>query len=234
MLIGIAVPTMVVALFGMVTTDRYGWANVTMANWLVGDVTSGSGNELWFIDALVASLVVLTLVLSLPPVARLWRREPWRVAVVVAGLALVPRFVILHLGEGVLRGIMPTTFWLFAVGAAAANATTRRRRLLTLAVAVVGGAAFFPDDPIRNATVLVGIAALTLIPEVRVPSSWVPVVGLLAAASLHIYLIQFQLLSWVPTALGATVAAVGAGCLLWRLTARPVRRLQDLIPLPAQ
>ncbi|AEG43230.1 AMP-binding protein [Isoptericola variabilis] len=231
-LVGVAVPTIAVALFGMVTHERYGWPNVVLANWLVGDVTYGFRNELWFIDALVACTLTLTAVLAVPAVGRVWRRDPWRVAVVVAALALVPRFVVLAVGEGVLRGIMPTTFWLFAVGAAVAHADTRRRRLLTLAVAVVGGATFFPEDPVRNATILAGIAALTLLPEVRLPARAVPVLRLLASASLYVYLVQFQILDVVPTALGATLVAIAAGCVLWRVADRPVRRLQDAVVPP--
>ncbi|MCK6210402.1 AMP-binding protein [Georgenia sp. EYE_87] len=234
LLVGVAVPTMAVALIGMVTQERYGWANVALANWMLGDVTYGFRNELWFVDALVACSLVLVAVLSVPAVSRAWRRDPWRVAAAVAVAALVPRFVVLHLGEGVLRGIMPTTFWLFAVGAAVAHADTPRRRLITLAVAVVGGATFFPDDPVRNATVLAGIALLALVPEVRVPARAVPLIGLVAAASLYVYLVQFQILAHVPDPLTATVAAVVAGCLLWRLADRPVRRLQDLVPAPTR
>ena len=233
-LIGLAAPTATVALLALLARDRYGWGNVVLANWLVGDVTYGDRNELWFVDALAASLVTLAALLSAPPLARAWRRDPWRVAVTVAVLALAPRFAVLHHGEGVLRGIMPTTFWLFAVGAALAHAGTLRRRLLTLVVAVVGAVTFFPDDPVRNATLLLGVAALALVPEVRVPARWVPVITLLAAASLHVYLIQFQVLDAVPTPLAGTVVAIAAGCLLWRLTARPVRRLQDLVHPPAR
>jgi peptidoglycan/LPS O-acetylase OafA/YrhL len=165
-------------------------------------------------------------------VGRAWRRQPWRVAVVVAVVALVPRFLILHLGEGVLRGIMPTTFWLFAIGAAVAYADTRRRRLLTFALAVVGGATFFADDPLRNATILAGIALLTFVAEMRVPARAVPLVGLLASASLYVYLVQFPILDLVPTPLGATLVAIAVGCLLWRAADRPVRRLQDLLVRP--
>ncbi len=233
MLIGIAVPTVVIALFAMVTHDRYGWANVAMANWMTGDVAYGFHNELWFIDALVASLLVMTAVLSVPPVARWWHRDPWAVAFGVAVLALIPRFAVLETQEGVLRGILPTVFWFFAVGAALAYARTRGRQRLTLAVAAVGGITFFPDDPIRNLTILAGIAALALVPSVRVPAWTVPVVSLLASASLYIYLIQFQIISLVPTSLGATLAALAAGCLLWQLAHPHVQRLQALLP-PAQ
>ncbi|MFC8796656.1 AMP-binding protein [Promicromonospora sp. NPDC057138] len=231
-LIGVAVPTAAVALFGMVAQDRYGWANVLLVNWIFGDVAYGFRNELWFVDALIACTVVLAAILSVPWVGRAWQRQPWRVAAAVAVVALVPRFLVLSLGEGVLRGIMPTTFWLFAVGAAVAYADTRRRRLLTLAVAVVGGATFFPDDLVRNATILLGIAVLTFVPEVRVPAWAVPAVGLLASASLYVYLVQFPILGLVPTALGATLAALATGCLLWRVADRPVRRLQDLLLRP--
>ncbi|MBA2697090.1 MAG: AMP-binding protein, partial [Actinobacteria bacterium] len=230
MLIGIAVPTMVIALVGMVTHDRYGWANVVMANWATGDVAYGQHNELWFIDALVASLLVLTAVLSVPPVARWWHRDPWAVAFGVAVLALIPRFAVLATWEGVLRGILPTVFWLFAIGAALAYARTRGRQRLTLAVAAVGGITFFPDDPIRNLAILAGITALALVPNVRVPAWSVPVVSILASASLYIYLIQFQIIALVPTSLGATVAALAAGCLLWRLAHPHVQRLQSLLP----
>jgi peptidoglycan/LPS O-acetylase OafA/YrhL len=218
----------------MVVQDRYGWANVLLVNWIFGDVAYGFRNELWFVDALIACTVTLAAILAVPWVGRAWALQPWRVAAVVALVALVPRFLVLSLGEGVLRGIMPTTFWLFAVGAAVAYADTRRRRLLTLAIAVVGGATFFPDDPVRNATILAGIALLTFVREVRLPAWALPLVGLLASASLYVYLVQFPILGLVPHALGATLIALAAGCLIWRLADRPVRRLQDLLLRPSR
>lgn len=232
MVVGLAVPTAAVAAVGMITEERYGWANLVLLNWVLGDVAYGFRNELWFVDALVAALVTFTALLTVPSLARAWHRDPWRLATAVAVVALVPRFVVLHLGEGVLRGIMPTTFWLFAVGASVALADTRRRRLAALGVAVVGGASFFPDDPVRNATVVAGIVALALVPRVPVPAGAVRVVALLASASLYIYLVQFQILDVVRDPLAGTVVSIAAGCLLWRLADRPVRHLQDLVPVP--
>jgi hypothetical protein len=231
-LVGVAVPTVAMALFGMIAQDRYGWANVLLVNWIFGDVAYGFRNELWFVDALIACTLTLAAILAVPWVGRAWRLQPWRVAAAVAVVALVPRFLVLHLGEGVLRGIMPTTFWLFAVGAAVAYADTRRRRLLTLAIAVVGGATFFPDDLVRNATILAGIALLAFVPEVRLSAWAVPLVGLLASASLYVYLVQFPILGLVPDALGATLAALAVGCVIWRVADQPVRRLQDLLLRP--
>ena len=228
LIIGVAVPTMAVALLGL-SYGRYGWDNVFLANWLVGDIAYGFHNELWFMDALVACVLLTAIALSVPAVARAWRTDPWRVAFALTLLGLLPRFLILTFAEGVLRGMMPTVFWLFAIGLALAHADTQRRRWLTLAAMAVGIAWFFPDDPIRNATVFAGVALLALRPSIAVPARLVPAVSLLAAASLHIYLIQFQVIGWVPTPLLATLAALGAGILLWRWTDRPVRRLQHVL-----
>lgn len=228
--VGVAVPTAAVALLGMWTTDRYHWANVFLLNWLVGD-THGYHNEFWFVDALVACWLVLALALSVPIMGRWWRRDPWRTAIIMTAVALIPRFVILANVDGLVRGIMPTTLWLFTVGAAAAYASTTRRRLITVAAAILGGATFFPDDLPRTLTLLIGIAVLVLIPQFRLPSWSVPVLSVLAAASLHIYLIQFQVIPWAGHELAATVASLVAGCLLWRVSDGPVRRLQSLIAL---
>ncbi|WP_411730470.1 AMP-binding protein [Paeniglutamicibacter sp.] len=233
-LIGVAVPTMLIALFAMLTTGRYGWSNILLSHWLVGDTTEGSTrNEYWFIDALVASLLVLTAVISVPALARAWKADPWGVAACFTAVALVPRFAVLALTEdSMAQSIMPTTLWLVGVGAAAAHADTRRRRWLTLALGVIGGATFFADQPLRNAVVVAGLAALILVPRMRVPAFLLPLLGLLAAASLYIYLVQFLVLSAFENDVVETVAALGVGCLLWRLADRPMRRLQDLVPAP--
>ncbi|MCA0296090.1 MAG: AMP-binding protein [Propionibacteriaceae bacterium] len=231
-LVGVAVPTIVVALIGMANGGRYGWGNVLLVNWLTGPVSQASHNEFWFVDTLLACTATITAVLSIPAASRAWRRHPWRVAMILTTLALVPRFVILNEGEGLLRGMMPTTIWLFTLGAAAAHADTGWRRGLTLVLAVVGGVGFFPADPARNAVVIAGIVALTLLRSVRLPAPAVPVVSLLAAASLYIYLVQFQIITFASDPLTGAVLSLATGCLLWRLADGPVRRLQGLVPLP--
>ena len=228
-LVGIAAPTMLIALLGL-SYGRYGWDNVFFANWLVGDIAYGKHNELWFIDSLVACTLFVTAVLSVPAVARRWRADPWPVAFTVVVLALVPRFVILTFFEGVLRGMMPTVLWLFAIGLALATARTVARRRWTMLAMVAGIATFFPDDPVRNVTILAGAAVLAFVPTLAIPSRLVPLVATLGAASLHIYLVQFHVLDVVPFAPVATLAAIATGVLVWRLADAPVRRLQQLVP----
>lgn len=231
LLVGIAVPTVALALLGL-TYGRYGWDNVFLANWLVGDIAYGNHNELWFVDALVASTIFVTALLSIPFVARRWRSDPWPVAFTLVLLALVPRFVILGLFEGVLRGMMPTVLWLFAIGLALATARTATRRRATMLAMLAGVATFFPDDPVRNLTILAGAAALAFVPRVAIPARLVPLVATLGAASLHIYLVQFHVLDLVPFPPLATLLALAAGVLLWRVSDGPVRRLQHLVTSP--
>nr|WP_245348433.1 AMP-binding protein [Paeniglutamicibacter psychrophenolicus] len=234
MLLGVAVPTMAVALFGMLATQRYGWSNVLLGHWLFGHPVAGSTrNEYWFIDALAAGIVVLAAVLSVPAVSRAWARDPWRVAAVLTALALVPRFAVPALTQGPMeQSIMPTVFWLVAAGAAAAYAGTRGRRWATFALAVLGGATFFPGDPQHCATVLAGVAVLLFIQRLPVPAAALPLLSLLASASLYIYLVQFLVLSMFENDVVETIAALAAGTLLWLVADRPVRHLQDaLIPM---
>jgi acyl-coenzyme A synthetase/AMP-(fatty) acid ligase len=227
-LIGIAVPTAAIALVGMLATGRYDWSNVLLSHWLVrtADERPTLG-ELWFVDALVVCLLVLAAVLSVPRIARVWRRDPWLVAAALAALALVPRFL-LPLVEADPQGLPAGLLWLFAVGAAAVHAHSPARRAATIAIAAIGGAGFFSDDLLRSGTIVVGIAALVLVPAVRIPAWAVRPVSVVAAASLHIYLVQFLVLSMLEHDAVETVAALAAGVLLWWLTDRPVRRLQDL------
>ena len=81
---------------------------------------------------------------------------------------------------------------------------------------------------------MAGIAVLALVPTIAVPVRLVPVVTLLGAASLHIYVVQFHFLDVVPTPPLAVLVSVLAGLLLWRLTAGPVRRLQHLVSAEAR
>lgn len=233
LLIGVAVPTMVMALVGL-SYGRYGWGNVLLVNWATGNIATPRRNELWFVDALVLCVLLVTVVLSLPWLSRRWTLDPWRVAIWLLVVGLVSRFVIVGLApDGPIHGILPTVFWLFAAGMALAVARTPGRLAWTLLLALVGAAGFFPDDPWRNAVIAAGIAALALVRSVPLPALLVPLVTVLAAASLQIYLVQFHLLGRIGMPLPGTLASLAAGVVLWRLGSGPLRRLQDRLVPPA-
>ncbi len=235
-LIGICVPTAAAALTGMVLTDRYGWPNLLMANWLFGSLED-SRVELWFVDSLVVCLLVTTALLAVPPIARRAASDPFRVYLTLTALALVPRFVVHAISDLPVGGVPYTVFWIFSAGAAVATAGTLARKLLTLALVGIGIATYFPD-PQRNLTIFLGICVLALVAEVRVPRWIVPVIVLLASASLYVYVFQFQLFQLVPRwepgvlpgFLRSCVALLG-GCLIWLVADPAVRRLRNLLPL---
>lgn len=223
LLVGIALPASAVALAVHLTTGAYGWANVVHLNWLLGRVEWGPRIELWFVEALLAAIVVLAGLLSIPPLARLVARRPWECAMALTALALVPRYVLVPEGTGPTRGLPGTVFWFVAAGVALALARRPLHTWLTLALLAVGLAGFFQTTS-RGLTVLALVALVALVPRVRVPRPAVPALGALAGASLHIYLVQFQVFTRVESDWLGLLASVAAGLVLAAVSEPVVRR----------
>jgi hypothetical protein len=143
---------------------------------------------------------------------------------------LVPRYLVVGLVEGSVRGMPLTVGWLFTAGLAMANARTRSRKLLTVTVALVATIGFFPAAE-RNLVIMAGLALLALVPFVTVPRLTVRPIEVLAAASLHVYLVQFQMFAFFPTPALKFAGGVLTGLAFWLLTASVLRHLQHLVPL---
>ena len=82
-------------------------------------------------------------------------------------------------------------FWFFAAGWATAKAQTVWQRAAVSAVLVVGLLGYF-DDTSRLVLVLTGLALLIWLPAVRCPAGVAVVAGVIAEASLYIYLTHYQ------------------------------------------
>ena len=134
--------------------------------------------------------------------------------------------------RGSVRGMPWTVGWLFTAGLAMATARTRSRKLLTVTVALVATIGFFPAAE-RNLLIMAGLALLALVPVVVVPQLAVRPIGVLAAASLHVYLVQFQMFGFFPSPALKFAAGILAGLAFWLLTTGLLRRLQQLVPLIA-
>ncbi len=120
-------------------------------------------------------------------------------------------------------------FWLFALGWAAVKATATWQRVLVSALLVATLPGFF-GDPTRDAIVVAGLLVLVWVPSVRLPSWGTRLVGVLASASLYIYLVHWQVYPWLEDDLPwlATVLSLLAGVVLWQVVERvtpPVVRL---------
>lgn len=207
----IAVPSVaVIALAYLVTHDYDVWNLL-----LVEHLFAPDGPELgadgwdpvwnyWFVEALVAALVVCAVLLAIPAVRRLERLRPFGFAVVVLGVCLVLRFhnfVTFTYGAAMDLYRPLTTAWLFAAGWAAARAAGTGQRLL-VTVAALGGAllpGFSDGDLGRKLIVAAGLLLLIWVTRLPMPVGLRRVTAVLAAASLWIYLTQpitFFLLEW--------------------------------------
>lgn len=222
--IGIGVPAAVVSavmVFGFGSLD---WSSVAMVHWLVRPWVVSS---FWFIEALLIMLVVTTALLAVPRLSAIYAAHPWRTAITAFALLLAPRYVVLTLFDGDLRGMPGTVAWLFVAGIAMAVADTRVRRVVTAAAAAAATIGFFPVWE-RNLIIQGGLVLLALLPSVPVPSVLTRPLGVLAAASLHVYLVQFQMFDFFDEPVVQFAAGLAGGLVFYAVSAPLLRRM----PLP--
>ncbi|MEU4392621.1 hypothetical protein [Kribbella sp. NPDC023855] len=222
--IGIAVPALVVAAVMVFVSKSIHWSNLALLHWLVRprDI-----NIFWFVEALLMLSVLTTAVLALPLMRRAYAADPWRTAMAAFAVLLVPRYLVLALVEGPVRGLPGTVAWLFVAGIAMAVADTGRRRVVTAIVAAAATVGFFPEWE-RNLIILAGLVLLTLLPTVPVPGLLVRPLGVLAAASLHIYLVQFQVFAFFDAPIVQFLVSIAAGLAYCAVCTFAFRR----VPLP--
>ena len=109
------------------------------------------------------------------------------------GRHLVPRFWATATGyDGDLIHSSAFVAWLFAGGWAATRTQHAGHRLLVSAL-LLAGTFGFCDDPVREATIALGLLALVWVPTVPWPRAAIGVVGQIASASLCIYLTHWQI-----------------------------------------
>jgi acyl-CoA synthetase (AMP-forming)/AMP-acid ligase II len=212
----IVLPAMLV--IGIVATYHRGvtWKQILLLNWLTGpEEWENPMWRYWFIEVAVLLTLAATVLLAVPALSRLARRHPFAFPVALAVAGLGPRFALrttaydaeeggldvverslrwgaVNVGGGDFLHEPHTVFWLFALGWAAAAATTAGQRLLVTALAVVGTAGFFIGEPWREVYIVLGIVTLTWVRQVRLPDRLARLAGILAAASMWIYLLHWE------------------------------------------
>ncbi|MDY6995756.1 MAG: AMP-binding protein [Actinomycetota bacterium] len=187
----IAVPAIAWIALVLVLTDDYHVTNLLLLEKFFGPDGSMTAGRLWFVEALVWILVVLALVFWWPPSDRAERRHPFAVALGFLAIGLALRYDVLGTGLGQDAWFTVLTFWFFAAGWAAAKASTVWQRALVTVVLAVGLVGYF-DDLYRGVLVFTGLALLIWLPAIRCPAGLTVVAGLLAEASLFIYLTHYQ------------------------------------------
>jgi acyl-CoA synthetase (AMP-forming)/AMP-acid ligase II len=187
----IAVPSVIWVAIALVITDDYYPTNLLLANKFLGPHDSMTAGRLWFVEVLVWILVALAAVFLIPAVDRLERRQPFAFAAVLLAVGMALRYDILQLNLGRDAWFTMLAFWFFAAGWAAAKASTTLQRILVTVVLAVGLHGYF-ESTLREALVLAGLVLLIWLPAIRCPAAVTVVAGVVAEASLYIYLTHYQ------------------------------------------
>jgi hypothetical protein len=185
----IAVPTVSWVAIALVITDDYTASNLLLANKFLGPDDSMTAGRLWFVEVMVWILVALALVCVTPIADRLERRGPFAFASAFLALGLAIRFEGFDMGRDAWFTML--AFWFFAVGWAASKSSTTWQRAVVTAVLAIGVIGYF-GNPHRELLVFTGVALLIWLPAIRCPTGFTVVAGVIAEASLLIYLVHYQ------------------------------------------
>ncbi|SNQ47772.1 AMP-dependent synthetase and ligase [Frankia canadensis] len=186
----IAIPAMLWIGYRVLVSDDVGWDNLLLVNsYLHRSPAAGY----WYIEVLVQILLVLGAAAAIPAVRRFERRRPFAAAAVVLALALAAN----QFAQD--RDDFPEQFytahgaaWLFVLGWLAHRAVTRTRRLAVLALVLLLVPGYFTNLT-RDTIVTAGLLAIVLLPTIALPRPAARVAGLLASASLAIYLTHYAI-----------------------------------------
>ena len=224
----IAAPAVVVAAAAHVLTGQYALSTVGLLNWVLGEARLGPDWRFWFIESTVAVLLVVTAVVATPWGDRLERRHPFALPLALAGLGMLWWKEVLFPPVPHMQGSPAVVAWLFFLGWAAARAEGVRDRLVVTAVAIPS-VGTFSGNPRRDLLTLTAALLVLWVPTLRVPRGVVPAVHLLAASSLFVYVLHWQVLQAMrATPWLSVVAGLAAGILYWLVWTRVPARLRRL------
>ncbi|MFI0486599.1 AMP-binding protein [Actinomadura sp. 9N215] len=201
----IAVPSVAwIVLAALLTADYH------LVDALLLNSATGRDSNYWFIEVIVYILLAMAAWLSVPALEPAERRSPFPFAL---GLLLAMLIVRYDLGGLTDLPDAITALWMFPLGWAAAKAAGVGQRLLvtTIGLATIPGY-FGPGEQLREIILIIGVALLIWVP--LLPSTaWLNrLTGPLAAGSLYIYLVHWQVYPLLdehsePLALLASLAA---------------------------
>ncbi len=190
--LSLAVPSVVWIALLYLLADDYRLSNVLLLNSILGPHNGPSEWHFWFIEALVYIFVAVATILTVPAVRRTHARFPFGFPMCLVVVGLIARYDLFGLRFGGFAPVAASVLWLFALGWAAARANTLWQRLLVTAAVVATTPGFFEAEPLRDALVMAGLVVLVWIPTLPSIASVNRLAGVLAGASLYIYLIHWQ------------------------------------------
>ncbi|MGG5260454.1 AMP-binding protein [Phycicoccus avicenniae] len=222
----VVMPSLVVIWGAHLLLGRYEVRNLFLANWLLGEPRLGAPWRFWFVEAVVLALVVVAALTRSAVVGRLDRRFPLGLPLALTLVAFVLfRVPWLPLPVPRMQGSALVVLHLFLLGWAVARAASTRQRLLVTGV-VLGVVGTFSGNHVRDGLTIVVVLLVLWVPVSRVPRVLVPVVRVLAAASLYVYVVHWQALELLrPHPVAAFVGSLALGVAYWWLWTRPVTQV---------
>jgi len=231
----IAVPSMIWIAAVAVITKAYDWQTLLFLNGLLGSNSWTDQWQFWFLEAFIWTLAAVVVLLAIPVVARTERSVPFGFAVFVVALGLVLRFAWTGIESGSTERYTPAVvLWCFALGWAAAKASSRGQRLIVSGIVAASVPGFFGDGR-RELVLAGGILFLVWLSGVHVPKAVTAALGIVASASLSIYLTHWQVYPHLEMdhPFLAVLSSLAVGLLYWRLTRRGMRMLAQRLRAPA-
>ena len=226
-----AVPSMVWIGLVAAFTRMYEWKTMFFLNGMLGSNTWTVQWQFWFLEALVWTLVVAVGVLAIPRVDVIERAAPFGFALGVLAVGMALRYGLTGIEAGPTERYTPSiVFWCFALGWAAAKATHMWQRAVVSALAVVTVVGFFGDAH-RELFIVAGVLLLVWMTGTHVPKLVATSLGVVASASLFIYLTHWQVYPYLEMdhSLLAVISSVAVGLAYWRVTRSGLRSLGRLL-----
>lgn len=173
----------------------------------------------WFIEVLVHVLILLTLLFCIPAVRRRERAAPFAFPLVlfavVAGVSYASRATFVLPRDYEYRTHL--TAFVFVLGWLVYRASTPAQKYLVSGLAALTLLPFF-DRPAQSAIVFTAVLVLLWVRSVRVPPVAARIAGVVASASLYIYLVHFEVYrrlgDGVPRVV-VTALALSSGIVVW-------------------
>ncbi|WP_436498126.1 AMP-binding protein [Actinokineospora sp. HUAS TT18] len=214
----IAVPSAIFLTWRAAVSDNVAVTNALLVNNFFHHGTI----SYWYVEVLVQILAGLALLFAIPAVRQAAVRHGFALAAGALLLALLARIPAVHIpmpsGYSARDMSVHGVLWLFVLGWLVQRATTVPQRLLAGAAALALIPGWF-DDPVRDAIVIGGVLLVLFVPHVRVPTAVVRIAGLVAGASLYIYLthyIVFLPLRPLMPLWAVVLITVAVGVVVWR------------------
>lgn len=180
---------MIPMLLGSRAAMNWGWFAL-VSTYTVNDYERGPLFAFWFIEAVFHALLVTILLFQLPLVRRWSRAAPFAVALGLVGIGVAARILVpmfLFDDSNAISLTVDAQYYLYALGWAALVARGRGQQLLVLALALGLTLTDYGLASSRPWWLATGIAALFLLPGVRLPRGLAGPLLRMASAGYFIY-----------------------------------------------